>query len=120
MKCVTLTASVDAWASKRVENVPQAGFLLSLSKPFMRVKICNPLTLVALLIALPGQAARLALVMGNDNYASVSKLQKAGNDATAMSRELTSAGFAVQILRGLSRWCLVRGWFTQAGVPIPC
>jgi hypothetical protein len=37
----------------------------------------------SLLVMLPAQAKRLALVMGNDNYTSVTKLQKAGNDATA-------------------------------------
>ena len=47
------------------------------------------------LVALPVHAKRLALVMGNDKYASVSKLQKAGNDAETMYRELTAAGFAV-------------------------
>jgi hypothetical protein len=50
---------------------------------------------VILLAAFPVQAKRLALVMGNDKYASVSKLQKAGNDAETMYRELTAAGFAV-------------------------
>ena len=48
-----------------------------------------------LLAAFPVHAKRLALVMGNDKYASVSKLQKAGNDADTMYRELTAAGFAV-------------------------
>jgi uncharacterized caspase-like protein len=40
------------------------------------------------LFTLPLQAKRIALVIGNDNYIAVSKLQKAGNDATAMAREL--------------------------------
>jgi hypothetical protein len=48
------------------------------------------------------QAKRVALVIGNDNYQAVSKLQKAGNDATAMSRELRSAGFAVQLHQNLN------------------
>ena len=33
----------------------------------------------------PAQAKRIALVIGNDAYEHVSKLQKAGNDATAMA-----------------------------------
>ena len=49
-------------------------------------------TFVALLMVLPTHAARLALVMGNDNYPRVSKPQKAGNDATAMARELKVVG----------------------------
>lgn len=51
---------------------------------------------------IPAQAKRLALVIGNDNYISVSKLQKAGNDATAMARELRAAGFAVQLHKDLN------------------
>ena len=79
------------------------------------------LTVVALLMVLPAQAARLALVMGNDNYTQVAKLQKAGDDATAMARELKASGFAVQLYRGLSRWCMVRGPdIAQAGGLIPC
>ena len=41
-----------------------------------------------LLLALPSHAKRVALVIGNDNYASVTKLQKAGNDATAMAKAI--------------------------------
>ena len=62
----------------------------------------------ALLAVLPVQAARQALVIGNDNYTSVSKLQKAGNDATAMARELKAAGFAVQLHRDLSYLAMVK------------
>lgn len=57
---------------------------------------------VCLFITLPAQAKRLALVMGNDNYTSVTKLQKAGNDATAMARELRAAGFTVQLHKDLN------------------
>ena len=60
------------------------------------------LVFIAVLFILPVQAKRIALVMGNDNYISVSKLQKAGNDATAMARELRSAGFTVQLHRDLN------------------
>ncbi len=62
----------------------------------------------ALFAALPAQAARQALVIGNDNYTSVPKLQKAGNDATAMARELKAAGFAVQLHRDLNYRSMVR------------
>ncbi len=66
------------------------------------------LIILALLLALPVHAARVALVMGNDNYTSVSKLQKAGNDATAMARELKAAGFSVQLHRDLNYRSMVR------------
>ena len=55
-----------------------------------------------LMAAFSAQAKRLALVMGNDNYTSVSKLQKAGNDADAMARELKSAGFTVSLHKDLN------------------
>lgn len=55
-----------------------------------------------LLVMLPAHAKRLALVIGNDNYTSVSKLQKAGNDATAMARQLKAAGFTVQLHKDLN------------------
>jgi hypothetical protein len=45
---------------------------------------------------------RLALVIGNDEYQYVNKLQKAGNDATAMARELSSAGFEVLLHKNLN------------------
>ncbi len=51
---------------------------------------------------MPASAKRLALVIGNDNYQSVSKLQKAGNDAVAMASELRSAGFEVGLYRDLN------------------
>lgn len=46
-------------------------------------------------LLLQAQAARLALVVGNDNYAHVSKLSNARNDAQSIARELQNAGFAV-------------------------
>lgn len=45
--------------------------------------------------ALQAQAARLALVVGNDNYSSVPKLRNARNDAQSVARELEAAGFRV-------------------------
>jgi formylglycine-generating enzyme required for sulfatase activity len=42
---------------------------------------------------------RLALVIGNDAYQNVPKLEKAGNDAAAMARELKTAGFDVTLAR---------------------
>ena len=62
----------------------------------------------ALFAVMPARAARQALVIGNDNYTSVSKLQKAGNDATAMARELKAAGFTVQLHRDLNYRSMVR------------
>ena len=54
------------------------------------------------LCALPVHAKRIALVVGNDNYQHVSKLQKAGNDAVAMATELRAAGFEVVLHKDLN------------------
>lgn len=61
-----------------------------------------PLAALSLVCStLPAQAARLALVMGNDSYQHVGPLRNARNDAQSLSRELESAGFAVtQLLDG--------------------
>jgi len=56
----------------------------------------------ALLWAGPVQARRLALVIGNDNYQQVSRLDKAVNDAEGMAVALTAAGFEVFKHRDLS------------------
>ena len=68
-----------------------------------------------MLFCLHVQAKRVALVIGNDNYMAVSKLQKAGNDANAMARELKNAGFAVQLHQNLNYRATVRAVesFTQ-------
>lgn len=58
--------------------------------------------LFTLSVVPPAQAKRIALVIGNDAYQNVTKLNKAGNDATAMARELTAAGFEVQLHRDLN------------------
>jgi uncharacterized caspase-like protein len=51
---------------------------------------------------------RLALVIGNDNYQRISKLEKANNDATAMARELRLAGFEVTLHKDLNYQDMVR------------
>ncbi|MCJ0762904.1 caspase family protein [Variovorax terrae] len=55
-----------------------------------------------------GQPRRMALVLGNDAYQNVTKLQKAGNDATAMARELKSAGFQVTLAKDVNYRAMVR------------
>jgi len=44
----------------------------------------------------------MALVIGNDAYEKVARLEKAGNDALAMARELRAAGFEVLEHRNLN------------------
>jgi hypothetical protein len=57
-------------------------------------------------LSLPANAARLAVVIGNDQYEHHSKLRKAGNDADAMAALLKRSGFTVvneSLRRDLSR-----------------
>lgn len=62
--------------------------------------------LVLCTLSLPAHAARLAAVIGNDQYEHHSKLRKAGNDADAMAALLKRSGFTVvneSLRRDLSR-----------------
>lgn len=53
---------------------------------------------------LPASAEkRVALVVGNDNYRNVSKLQKAVNDARAMGEVLKKLGFEVMVAENQTR-----------------
>lgn len=76
----------------------------------MEMRIRGLWQVAALLCALavPAHAKRVALVIGNDNYLQVKKLDKAGNDAEAMARELQAAGFEVMKHRDLNFKSLVR------------
>ena len=51
--------------------------------------------LVGLATAPQARAARLALVVGNDSYASIPQLRNARNDARTVATELEAAGFKV-------------------------
>lgn len=70
--------------------------------PFDRACRCLRLLLLLALLPLAALAAsgerRVALVIGNDNYQSVSKLANARTDAGAVAKRLEAAGFTV-ILR---------------------
>lgn len=54
-------------------------------------------------MTLDAHAARLALVVGNDNYQHATKLRNARNDANSIARELEAAGFAVTRLLDVTR-----------------
>lgn len=85
-------------------------FIQTLSACFLRIiaiaAIClfitHALQAAPLTVTPSVQGRRIALVIGNDAYQKVSKLQKAGNDATAMARELRAAGFEVLLHRDLN------------------
>jgi uncharacterized caspase-like protein len=53
------------------------------------------LAVMAACLSLEASAARVAMVVGNDNYQNVSKLRNARNDAQSLAKELEAAGFKV-------------------------
>jgi len=60
--------------------------------------------LMAVALAGPAQAAkRVALVIGNNDYRAVPKLQKAVNDARTMAETLKRLGFAVMVAENQTR-----------------
>jgi uncharacterized caspase-like protein len=62
------------------------------------------ITAALLALAAPAQAEkRVALVVGNDNYRNVSKLQKAVNDARTMGDTLKQLGFTVMVAENQTR-----------------
>src|SRR5215217_1063454 len=57
-----------------------------------------------LMLASPALAAkRIALVIGNNDYRNVSKLQKAVNDARTMGDTLRQLGFSVMVAENQTR-----------------
>ena len=71
----------------------------------MTSRFASIVSLFALVLILgcgSAHARRIALVIGNDNYQLVTRLEKAGNDADSMARELEAAGFEVRKHRDLN------------------
>jgi len=56
----------------------------------------------------PAHAKRVALVIGNDTYENVPRLQKARNDARAMAKLLTALGFDVVSAEDVGRRAMSR------------
>jgi uncharacterized caspase-like protein len=77
-----------------------------LAVPHLRAvwRLLMPLLLAA--ATLHAEAARLALVVGNDNYTQVPKLRNARNDAQSLARELEAAGFRVTRVLDANRTAL--------------
>lgn len=73
----------------------------------MRREIAAAFALVVL-SALPAEARNLALVIGNDGYQNVPQLQKAVNDARAVSAELERLGFVVRRAENLDQKAMSR------------
>lgn len=58
-------------------------------------------------------AKRIALVIGNDNYSSVAKLEKAVSDARSIARTLRTVGFRVTHLENLNNRSMTRGIYSD-------
>jgi hypothetical protein len=61
------------------------------------------LALSLLNLAVPAQARRLALVIGNDSYQNVQPLKNARSDAKAIAAELKTVGFDVTLKQDLTQ-----------------
>ena len=72
----------------------------------MRIALVAAVVLVAL--SAPADARNLALVIGNDGYQNVPRLQKAVNDARAISAELERLGFIVRRAENLDQRAMSR------------
>lgn len=55
-----------------------------------------------------GDQRRIALVIGNDEYEEISTLEKAVNDAVAVSQDLSAMGFQVTTARNIGRRAMSR------------
>ena len=71
--------------------------------------------LLGLGMNLSADAARLALVVGNDAYRNVPELKNAGSDAELIARTLEAAGFRVTLQRNLDRQALFSAIDTLQG-----
>ncbi|CCE08728.1 conserved exported hypothetical protein [Bradyrhizobium sp. STM 3843] len=70
----------------------------------LRTWIVGGLALIVVAMTAPAQAEkRVALVIGNNDYRFVPKLQKAVNDARTMGDTLKQLGFSVMVAENLSR-----------------
>ncbi|MGY3452787.1 caspase family protein [Bradyrhizobium sp. USDA 4353] len=70
----------------------------------MLMMLACGLALLAMMVAPPAQAEkRVALVVGNNDYRYVPKLQKAVNDARTMGDTLKQLGFNVMVAENLNR-----------------
>ena len=69
----------------------------------IRILLTGLIMLCAAVLANPASAARIALVIGNDEYVSLPGLQKAENDARSVAGAVESLGFKVFLGLNLKR-----------------
>jgi hypothetical protein len=74
-----------------------------LHRKHIRCAVAFTLALSLLNLAVPAQARRLALVIGNDSYQNVQPLKNARSDAKAIAAELKTVGFDVTLKQDLTQ-----------------
>ena len=67
------------------------------------LRIFTALLLLVVAHGSAGAEARLALVIGNDDYANITRLKKAVNDANAVGEKLSGMGFEVTFATNVAR-----------------
>ena len=76
--------------------------------------LCLPLILTFFTcFSFQAHAKRIALVIGNDNYSSVAKLEKAVSDARSIAKTLRTVGFKVTHLENLNNRSMTRGIYSD-------
>jgi uncharacterized caspase-like protein len=87
----------------RRDGLDQAGIAMMNWLPF-RAALVASLAVSLLALAQPAHAEkRVALVIGNNDYKNVPKLQKAVNDARTMGETLKQLGFSVMVAENQTR-----------------
>src|SRR5229473_8551863 len=75
-----------------------------MTRSFSRLAALTSIAVAFLALAAPALAAkRVALVIGNNDYKNVPKLQKAVNDARTMGDTLKQLGFSVMVAENQNR-----------------
>src|SRR5215468_6658567 len=69
----------------------------------LRSAVACALAALSMALATPAHAKRVALVIGNNDYKNVPKLQKAVNDARTMGDTLRQLGFDVMVAENQNR-----------------
>jgi uncharacterized caspase-like protein len=69
----------------------------------IRAAMVSTLAALLLMLAAPAEAKRVALLIGNNDYRHIPKLQKAVNDARTMGDTLKKLGFEVMVAENQTR-----------------
>uniref|UniRef100_Q07ME1 Peptidase C14, caspase catalytic subunit p20 n=1 Tax=Rhodopseudomonas palustris (strain BisA53) TaxID=316055 RepID=Q07ME1_RHOP5 len=74
-----------------------------MTRGLIRAAMVSTLAALLLMLAVPAEAKRVALLIGNNDYRHIPKLQKAVNDARTMGDTLKKLGFEVMVAENQTR-----------------